>query len=121
MRVAKSIVLTDVERTQLMKWSRGRSTPARLVQRAKIVLLAAEGTNNKDIASQLQCTRRTVSRRRNRFAEQWVAGIEKDAPRAGRKPSVRAKKEVEFIRKTTQDTPPGAAHWSTRSMPRRSA
>lgn len=116
MRVAKSIVLTEAERDQLKKWSRGRSTPARLVQRAKIVLLAAEGTENKDIASQLQCTRRTASRWRNRFAQLRLSGIEKDAPRAGRKASVREKKEAEIVRKTTQETPPGATHWSTRTM-----
>ncbi|WP_339749840.1 IS630 family transposase [uncultured Rubinisphaera sp.] len=116
MRVAKSIVLSEAERVQLTKWSRGRSTPTRLVQRAKIVLLAVEGTENKDIASQLQCTRRTVSRWRNRFAQLRLSGIEKDAPRAGRKPSVRAKKEAEIVRKTTQETPPGATHWSTRTM-----
>ena len=54
MRVAQQIVLTDSERDQLTKWSRGRSTPARLVLQAKIVLSAVEGLENQQIASQLQ-------------------------------------------------------------------
>lgn len=116
MRVAKAIVLTDDERTTLSRWARGRRTPARLVQRAKIVLAAAEGQENKDIAAHLECTRRTVGTWRNRFADRRLAGIEKDAPRGGRRPSVRAAHEAEIIRKTTQETPPNATQWSTRTM-----
>ncbi len=61
MRVAQHIELTDAERMQLTKWSRGRSPQSRLVLRSKIVLMAADGHENKDISSQLLCTRRTVS------------------------------------------------------------
>ena len=118
MRVASSIVLTAEEDATLRKWSRGRSTPARLVLRAKIVLAAAEGRENRDIAAELRCTRRTVGTWRNRFAERRLAGIEHDAPRGGRKPSVRAAKEAEIITKTTQETPPNATQWSTRTMAR---
>ena len=53
MKSAPRIILTDEQRPTLTRWSRGRSTPVRLMQRAKIVLLAAEGTMNKDIAAQL--------------------------------------------------------------------
>jgi len=116
MRIAVSITLTDEERTTLNRWARGRRTESRLVLRAKIVLAAADGKQNKQIANELQCTRRTVGTWRNRFAEQRLGGIEKDAPRCGRKPSVREKKEAEIIRKTTQETPPHATHWSTRTM-----
>jgi transposase len=116
MRVAKAITLTDDERTTLNRWARGRSTPARLVQRAKIVLAAAEGQESKDIADQLGCTRRTVGTWRNRFAERRLTGIEKDAPRGGRRPSVRAAHEAEIIRKTTRESPPCATQWSTRTM-----
>jgi transposase len=116
MRVAKPITLTDEQRTTLTKWSRGRSTPARLVLRAKIVLAAAEGRENKEIAAELGCTPRTVGTWRNRFAERRLRGIEKDAPRRGRTPTVRAAKEGEIVRKTTQETPPQATQWSTRTM-----
>lgn len=116
MRVAKAITLTDEERVTLTKWSRGRSTPARLIQRAKIVLAAAGGRENKEIALELGCTRRTVGTWRKRFAEQRLAGIEQDAPRGGRRASQRQVFEAEIIRKTTQETPPNATQWSTRSL-----
>lgn len=118
MRVAKPVTLTDEERATLMKWSRGRSTPARLVQRAKIVLAAADGRENKQIAADLGCTRRTVGIWRNRFVSAGIAGIERDAPRGGRPVSVRSRKEAAIIRKTTQETPPNATQWSVRSMAR---
>jgi transposase len=111
MRIAVSIKLSDEERTILMRWARGRRTPARLVQRAKIILAAAAGKQNK-----LGCTRRTVGTWRNRFLNQRLCGLEKDAPRSGRKPSVREEKEADIIRKTTQSTPANATHWSTRTM-----
>lgn len=116
MRIAVTITLTDQERTTVTKWSRGRSTPARLVLRAKIVLAAAEGRQNKNIAAELGCTRRTVGTWRNRFSGQRLAGIEQDAPRGGRPSSVRVEKEAEIIRKTTQETPLHATQWSTRTM-----
>jgi transposase len=116
MRIAKAITLTDEERVTLTKWARGRSTPARLVQRAKIVLAAAEGRENKDIAAQLGCTRRTVGTWRTRFVEQRLVGIEHDAPRGGRTPSVRQASEAEIIAKTTQETPANATQWSTRTL-----
>ena len=116
MRVAKPITLSAKERATLTKWSRGRSTPARLVQRAKIILAAAEGRQNKDIAAELGCTKRTVGIWRNRFAAEGIAGIEQDAPRPGRRAVVREEKEAEIIRKTTQETPPHATQWSVRTM-----
>ena len=84
MKRAREISLTDEERQTLRRWSRGRSTPARLVLRAKIVLLAAEGMMNKDIAIELTTAPKTVSLWRTRFADHRLPGIEKDAPRGGR-------------------------------------
>ncbi len=90
MKTARTIELASSERQQLERWSRGRSTEARLVLRSKIVLLAAAGTMNKDIARQLSTSRKTVALWRTRFAEQRLAGIEQDAPRPGRKPRISA-------------------------------
>ena len=116
MRVARTVVLTEEERTMLTKLSRGRSTQARVVLRAKIVLAAAAGRRNDSIAEELGCTRRTVGTWRNRFVTARVPGILKDASRGGRTSAVRAVKEVEILRKTTQETPENATHWSTRTM-----
>ena len=80
MKIAPKITLTDVERTTLARWSRGRSTASRLVLRAKIVLLAAEDKMNRDIAAELATLPKTVSLWRRRFADGRLAGIEKDGP-----------------------------------------
>ena len=53
MRVAPRVTLTDEQRVTLRRWSRGRTTPMRVVRRAQIVLLAAEGKQNIEIAEQL--------------------------------------------------------------------
>ena len=73
MRVAPQITLDDEQRKTLQRWSRGQSTPARLVLRAKIVLLAAKGKQNKDIAAELGVDRSIVGRWRSRFAQHGPA------------------------------------------------
>ena len=116
MRVAVAIELTDQERATLDGYARGRSTPARLVLRAKIVLQAAKGRQNKEIAEDLGTLQKTVGLWRNRFAKLRIAGIEKDAPGRGRPKSIGAKKIADIVRITTQETPPNATQWSTRDM-----
>jgi transposase/DNA-binding CsgD family transcriptional regulator len=116
MRVAPQITLTDDQRHTLQRWSRGRSTPARLVGRAKIVLLAAKGKRNKTIAAELGIERTIVGRWRARFAHQGLAGIEKDAPRGGRKPRARERVARKIVEMTTQERPSNATHWSTRTL-----
>lgn len=59
-RVTPAVVLSEEKRETLVRWSRGRSTPARLVVRARIVLAAADGREDQDIAEALGVTRRTV-------------------------------------------------------------
>ncbi len=83
---------------------------------ARIVLAAADGKQNEEIATDLGCTRRTVGVWRNRFVSSRLAGIEKDAPRGGRKPTRRAAVAAEIVRRTTQEKPANATHWSTRSL-----
>jgi transposase len=116
MRIAVAIMLSDAERKTLESWKRGRSTPARLVVRAKIILLAAEGWENKEIAEELHSTRRVVGVWRKRFAERRLAGIEKDASRPGRPSPKRAALTRKILETTTQETPPEATQWSTRSL-----
>jgi transposase len=116
MRRASPITLTDEERSTLERWSRSRSTEARLVERSRIVLLAADGQENKDIAAELGITRATVGRWRDRFADRGIAGIEKDAPRGGRPPKARDDLVGTIIEMTTQQKPANATHWSTRTL-----
>ena len=116
MRVAVAVTLSDEERTELERLARGRSVEARLVLRAKIVLAAAEGQENLQIAEELGTLRKTVGLWRKRFVEGRIAGIEKDAPRGGRPAEVKAKLAPEIVRITTTEKPPHATHWSTRTL-----
>ena len=87
-----------------------------MAQRAMIVLLAAEGLENKQIGERLGITRQTAGCWRNRYAERGLAGIEKDAPRSGRKRTISAAQRAAVVRKTLQETPEGQTHWSRSTM-----
>ncbi len=115
-RVAKEIVLSREERVQLDRWSRGRSLPLRLVQRAQIVLLATAGQQNQEIAGELGISRPTVQLWRERFLALRLVGLERDAPRPGRVPCILAAKVKAVVEATLHTTPPNATHWSTRTM-----
>ena len=116
-RVAPPITVSDDERRVLLRWSKGRRTPARLVRRAHIVLRAADGWLNQAIAVELGTQEKTVGLWRRRFAEQGTAGIERDASRPGRPATAQcAAVEAEVVRKTTRERPLQATHWSTRTL-----
>src|SRR5579871_4676803 len=116
MRRAITIELTADERMTLQRWARGRSTPARQVLRARIILAAADGRQNQEIATALETDAHTVSRWRNRFAAGRLAGIEKDRPRGGRRPTAREAMARRIVRMTTRQTPANATHWTTRTL-----
>lgn len=116
MRIAQPIELTESEDHTLRSWARGRRTPTRLMKRAKIVLMAAEGEQNKTIAELLGIDRRQVSRWRRRFIQKRLAGIEKDLARGGRTPRKRKHMAPLIIATTTQSKPANATHWSVRTL-----
>ena len=115
MRVAVEIVLTEEERDELQAVVRSRLTSVRLALRAQIVLMASEGRQNQDIATQLGIGRVQVSRWRERYVCQRLAGIERDLPRGAPPVKVDVARLVEL---TTQSKPEAAMHWSTRKMAR---
>jgi transposase len=112
-RVATEIVLTDEERAELTRLARSRLTSVRLALRARIVVLAAQGLQNIEIAARLGVGRVQVSRWRERYIESRLAGIERDLPRGAPPTTVDVARLVEL---TTQSTPEAATHWSTRTM-----
>ncbi len=116
MRVAPSVELTDEQRQTLEQWARGRSLPARQVERARIVLMAANGELDVAIAAKLGITNQKAARWRARFLALGLAGLEKDAPRPGRTPSIPSSLVKAVIQRTTQERPAHATHWSTRMM-----
>ena len=116
MRVARPVVLSSEQRDLLESRARARSAAARSVERARIVLLAAAGMQDKQIAAKLRIMPEKAARWRNRFLDGGLAALDKDAPRPGRTPTITPSKIQEVIRKTTQEKPSNATHWSTRSM-----
>lgn len=116
MRVAPPVVLEPEVKTSLEQWSRSRLLAARQVERAKVVLLAAEGKSDIEIGELLGISNQKASRWRKRFLRLGMPGLEKDAPRPGRKPAIPAGVKEALIHKTTQSKPANATHWSTRTM-----
>ena len=113
MRVATPITLDEEQERALKKVARSNTTSVRFARRAQIVLLAAEGYDNLQIAQKLGIGRIQVSRWRERFVKDGIAGIRQDLPRGGRKSYVDAQ---ELVRLTTQTKPENATHWSTRTL-----
>jgi transposase len=109
------IELTDHERAQLEAWARRRSSAQALALRSRIVLAAAEGPNNTEIAAQLGVAVSSVRKWRNRFAEHRLDGLS-DEPRPGRPRTISDEQVDVVITKTLESTPKNATHWSTRSM-----
>jgi len=116
MRVAPAVTLAEEQRKTLEQWARGRSLPARLVERSRVVLLAAAGRQDLEIAAELGITNQKAARWRKRFLKAGLPGLEKDAPRPGRRPTITAATVRRVIEKTTRSKPANATHWSTRTM-----
>lgn len=114
MKTAARLSVSQEERQVLEKWARGRRTPVRLMQRARIVLHAVSGMDNKSIAAELDVMPNTVSRWRNRFADERLKGIERDQPRGGRPADTDVARRI--VEATTQTRPSDATHWSTRTL-----
>jgi transposase len=116
MRVAKAIELdAEVER-ELQELAKGRRVEVRLQQRARIILLAAQGLQNIDIAQEVDLDRRQVALWRQRFLEGGIDAIRRDAPRAGRPATVTAQMESRIVEVTLRERPVNATHWSTRTL-----
>jgi transposase len=113
--VAVEIVLSEAEREQLESWTRRRTSAQALAQRSRIVLLAAEGLKNTEIAQQLGVGRPMVTKWRSRFAVERLDGLV-DEPRPGQPRTVSDAQVEAVITKTLESTPREATHWSTRSM-----
>jgi hypothetical protein len=119
MRVAPLVELTEDQKKTLQQWARGRSLPARQVERARVILLAAAGKQDLEIAAEIGISNQKAARWRKRFLKMGLAGLEKDAPRPGRTPTITAAKVQEVVRRTTQEKPSNATQWSTRPQPGR--
>lgn len=116
MRIAPVVKLTADERRTLLNWVKKPATPPKLQVRAQIILAAAAGRLNIAIAEEIGIGPKTVSLWRSRFVVSRIAGIENEAPRPGRTPSIPARIIDLILRKTRCEKPKGATQWSTRKM-----
>ena len=112
---AVAIELTVEERDRLEAWSRRPNTAQALALRSRIVLSAAGGLSNGEIAERERVSRPTVTKWRNRFAERRLEGL-LDEPRPGRPRTVTDEQVESIVTTTLESTPKGATHWSTRSL-----
>jgi len=114
------IILSELERKEIEKAVSSSITPFRLIKRAKAILLAANHVPSYQIAEQLNVSKDTVGNWRKRYYKQRFKGISLDRPRGknhgGKLTSVQKELAQAIIRKTTQEKPEGATHWSTRTM-----
>jgi transposase len=108
-------VLSATERRELQSLARAQKTGQAMARRARIVLAAAAGLENKAICLEVGADANTVGKWRRRFAEQRLDGL-LDEPRPGTPRKIGDDAIAETIRLTLETAPPGATHWSLRSM-----
>jgi transposase len=118
MRIAAPVELSPEQRTALESMARQRSLPLRVVERARIVLLAADGLENKQIARRLHSTQEKAARWRKRFLAGGITALQKDAPRPGKPRTITEQKVKKVVEMTLHRKPANATHWSTRTMAR---
>lgn len=107
--------VTDNAREQLQIMANSRTLPYALVRRAQIVLMSADGLNNKTIAEKVGLSGRMVGIWRQRFIDQGLMGLY-DEPKPGGPRSISDEQVVRLIQQTLELKPPNATHWSCRSI-----
>jgi transposase len=114
-RPLKPLVLADDEREKLQLIACRPKTSQRMAMRARIVLAAATGASNNEVAKKVRCSTKSVCKWRERYR---VAGLEGllDEPRPGAPRRATDAKVEEVITKTLETTPRGQTHWSQRGM-----
>jgi transposase len=109
--------LTETVREELNKWIAAQRTPQQVAQRSRIILLAADGQTDPEIADQLEMNRKSVALWRHRFMDhQGIDTLWEIAPGRGRKAIYSAEKVKAILDATLQTKPKGMTHWSCRLM-----
>ena len=115
MRIAPEIHLSQKDRVLLRAFAGTSREASKFVQRARIVLMAAEGLENQEIGQRLGITRQKAGRWRERFAKLGIDGIQNDAPRSGRPPAISKCKKTRTAN-MTQNAIPESGRWTRRKM-----
>jgi putative transposase len=114
-RPIQSIDLAQEVKEELHSIARSRSLPHGLVRRAKIIIMAAEGFNNKTVAQKIGLSAAVVGMWRKRFIQQGLTGLY-DEPKPGGPRSVSDEQVAHLIRKTLHKKPKNGTHWTCRSI-----
>jgi transposase len=115
-RVAAPIGLEPQDRLELERWVAAHGTPQQVTQRCRIILAAAAGSQNQEVAQELEINPKTVALWRTRFCREGTDCLWEVAEGRGRKPLYDADKVAAIIEQTLRDCPAGATHWSCRTM-----
>ena len=113
---AARTIISEEQSLVLERWVAAHGTPQSVALRSRIVLLAAAGESNSEIARRLSVSRPTVIMWRARFAAGGPAALSEVRPGRGRKPTISAAQVKAIVAATTQTVPPGETHWSCRTM-----
>src|SRR5262249_27462523 len=114
--MGKSRPLSEVDQQKLEQWTAAHGTPQQVALSCRIVLAAAAGESDVQIAKRLSVNRNTVILWRKRFADQGLDGLWDIAPGRGRKPIYQIDKIASIVDATLQTKPAGMTHWSCRTM-----
>ena len=111
--------LSDRDRDELEQRVRSQTVPARVVERARIILLSDDGVMGRDIATRVGCSEQTVVAWRARYVKEGLAGLD-DRPRCGRPAKIDADKRSKILAATLKPPPEelGVTHWSSRLLAR---
>ena len=109
------MTVSDEDREVLVRWSKRPKAPHSIAQRARIVLLAADGLSNIEVADKVGVNQATVVKWRKRFIERGLDGLPDD-PRPGAPRSISDDDVEAVIVRTLEDKPTDATHWSTRDL-----
>ena len=115
-RRAIVVPITEPDRQELERWVSAHRTPQQVAQRCRIILAAAKGQRDKDIAKSMEINSKTVALWRQRFCGEGPDCLWEVAAGRGRKPQLTAGKVEEIINATVQTRPAGATQWSCRTM-----
>jgi transposase len=118
-RPRQPLTVSDEEREVLVRWSRRPKAPHSIAQRARIVLLAADGMANVAVADKVGVNQATVVKWRKRFIERRLDGLV-DEPRPGAPRTISDAQVEAVVVRTLEDKPTDATHWSTRDLAKKS-
>jgi transposase len=118
-RAAAPLAISDEQREVLETLAKSQSAQHRLVQRARVLLLAGDGVSNSEISEVAGVSRPTVLAWRDQFEKDGLVGFGQVAQGRGRKPSISDEKVTEVVDLTLHSKPEGQTHWSCRSMAKR--